>query len=218
MLRDVSFSLAEGRTLLVAGRNGSGKTTLFRILSTVLRPDAGSAHVAGHALDLETRAIRQRVALLSHPSYMYDALSALQNLQVVARFIGRPPARAALLPLLERVGLAERANDAVGTFSAGMRKRLALARVLLQEPSVVFLDEPYGQLDPPGFGLIDALVADFRNRGVTVLMATHQLERGAAQCDEGLVLAQGEVVWRGAAGDLPQEGFRYTSGTAEGAH
>jgi ABC-type multidrug transport system ATPase subunit len=96
--------------------------------------------------------------------------------------------------LLERVGLASRANDPVSAYSAGMRKRLSFARVLLQEPRVVMLDEPYGQLDPEGFILVDEVVRELRERGATVLMATHQLERGTKLADSMLFLEAGRVV------------------------
>ena len=100
-------------------------------------------------------------------------------------------------------GRVERADDIVSTFSAGMRKRLGIARILLQEASVVLLDEPYGQLDPPGFRFVDGLFKTLRERGVTVLLSTHQLERGANLCDRGLVLKDGRAIWSGPAGELP---------------
>jgi heme exporter protein A len=160
--------------------------------------------------------VRRRTALLAHASYTYDALTALENLAIAARFLGRPHGREPLRAALDEVGLAERADDAVETFSAGMRKRLALARVWLQDGAVVLLDEPYGQLDPPGFRLVDRLLARLREQSRTVLMATHLLERGADLCDRGLVLEAGRLAWSGSAGDLPGEGVA-ASGLAEGA-
>jgi heme exporter protein A len=187
---------------MVTGRNGSGKSTLLRILATAIQADRGTARVEGFDLRTEAREVRRRVALLSHQHYLYESLTALENLQIAARFLGREAARAALLPLLEKVGLADRADDAPLTFSAGMRKRLALARVLLQPASVVLLDEPYGQLDPPGFRLVDRLLGLLRERGATVLMATHLLERGAELCDRGLILEEGRLAWEGPAREL----------------
>jgi heme exporter protein A len=188
---------------MVTGRNGSGKSTLLRVLSTAIRADRGTARLAGFDLRTATQKVREHVALLSHSSYLYEALSALENMQVEARFLGRDSDRKALLPLLEEVGLAHRADDSVETFSAGMRKRLSLARTLLQEASVVLLDEPYGQLDPPGFRLVDSLLDRLRRRGATVLMATHLLERGSELCDLGVVLEEGRLQWFGPAAQLP---------------
>jgi len=216
-LIDVSLEVPGGGALLLAGRNGSGKTTLLRILATAIRADRGTAQIAGYPVATERDTVRRNVALLSHQNYLYEALTALENLQVAARFLGRPASRDFLLPLLERVQLAERADDPAATFSAGMRKRLALARTLLQEARVILLDEPYGQLDPPGFELIDRLVRGFRSQGTTVVLSTHQIERGSALCDQGLVLDAGRPVWTGSAADLPRRGPFRTSTSAEGA-
>jgi heme exporter protein A len=103
------------------------------------------------------------------------------------------------------------------TFSAGMRKRLMLARTLLQEASVVLLDEPYGHLDPAGFRLVDDVIGGLRARGATVLLATHLLERGVARCDQALVLEAGRVAWQGQAVDLPRESGLEAAGLPEGA-
>ncbi|MFI5184145.1 MAG: heme ABC exporter ATP-binding protein CcmA [Vicinamibacteria bacterium] len=215
-LIDVSLQIPAGTVVMVTGRNGSGTSTLLRVLSTAIRADRGTARVAGFDLRTATQDLRKRVALLSHHSHLYEALSALENLQVAARFLGREAARLALLPILDEVGLADRADDGVATFSAGMRKRLSLARVLLQEASVVFLDEPYGQLDPQGFRLVDALLDRLRSQGTTVLMATHLLERGSALCDLGVVLEEGRRQWFGPAIDLPRHGGLDPAGLPEG--
>lgn len=205
-LVEVSFRIEPGRAVMIAGRNGSGKSTLLRLLATAIRPDRGTARILGHDVRHALEHVRSRVALLGHYSYLYETFSALENLQVVGRFLGRDTRREALLPLLEQVTLAERADDPVSTFSAGMRKRLALARTLLQDASVVLLDEPYGELDPPGFRLVDRLFGTLRARGVTILMATHLIDRGAMLCDDGIVLEQGRLIWSGAARELPGAG------------
>jgi heme exporter protein A len=216
-LVDVSFELPRGSSAMLAGRNGSGKSTLLRLLASAIRPDHGEARVLGQDLCGERELVRGCTALLSHASYLYESLSALENLQIAARFLGRDAARAALLPLLSEVELDMRADDAVQTFSAGMRKRLALARTLLQDAGLVLLDEPYGELDPPGFRLVDRLFGTFKARGTSVLMATHLLERGAALCDEGLVLDAGRLRWRGPARELPLQGGLDPAALPEGA-
>ncbi len=205
-LVDVGFAVPPGAALVVAGRNGSGKTTLLRVLSTAIRADRGSASIAGLDIRDERQEVRRLSALLGHHSCLYDALTALENLRVVAHFLGRDAGRGPLLEKLSEVGLADRADDPVMTFSAGMRKRLTLARTLLQEASVVFLDEPYGHLDPAGFRFVDDVIGGLRSRGATVLLATHLLERSAALCDQALVLEAGRVTWEGRAADLTREG------------
>jgi len=215
-LVDVSFDVPRASTLMVAGRNGSGKSTLFRVLATAIRADRGTARIEGFDLRRHAEQVRTRTALLSHHSYLYEALTALENLQVAARFLRRDASRRALLGRLQEVGLADRADDPVATFSAGMRRRLSLARTLLQEASVVLLDEPYDQLDPPGFRLVDHLFGSLRERGATVLVATHLLERGAALCDQGIVLEGGRLAWAGRARDLPREGGLQAAGLPGG--
>src|ERR1700752_4287582 len=201
-LVDVSLRIPKGSVAMVTGRNGSGKSTLLRILSTAIRADRGSARVAGADLARERDVVRRRVALLSHSSYLYEALTAMENLAVAARFTSLPAGREALVARLAEVDLAGRADDPVSTFSAGMRKRLSLARPLLTDAAGVMLDEPYGQLDPPGFKLVDALLGSLRGRGVTVLIATHLLERGAALADMAIVLEAGRLAWAGPATEL----------------
>src|SRR5262245_33999675 len=205
-LIDVGFELAPGRALMLAGKNGSGKSTLLRLIATAIRPDRGQARVAGFDLVEERDQVRRHVALLAHHSYHYEALSALENLQVAARFLRKDASRAGLLPLLGEVALAERADDPVQTFSAGMRKRLALARALLQDAHVVLHDEPYGGVDPPGFRMVARLCASLRGRGASSLLATRLLDRGAALCDHGLVLDAGRLAWSGPAAALPSAG------------
>jgi len=204
-LADVSLAVRPGVRLMVTGRNGSGKSTLLRVLATAARADRGTARVAGHDIRTERTEVRRRVALLGHESFLYDMLTARQNLEVAAGFLGEGVV-ARVLGLLHTVGLAERAGDPVSALSAGMRKRLALARTLLQDGEVVLLDEPYGELDPSGFRLLDSALDELKARGATVLLATHLLERGRASCDEAIVLEEGRLVWSGAAADLPDPG------------
>ncbi len=204
-LTKVSFELPEGALAMISGRNGSGKSTLLRILATAIRADLGTALILGHDLRADREAVREKIALLGHRTHLYEPLTALENLALVARLLAGDRRRAALLARLEEVGLADRADDAVQTFSAGMRQRLALARVLQQEARIVFLDEPYGHLDPPGFLLVDGVLRRLRACGSTVLMATHLLQRGRALCDRTLVLDGGRLVFAGATAEMMPE-------------
>jgi heme exporter protein A len=190
-LADVSFQIPAGRLVMLAGRNGSGKSTLLRVLSTAIRPDLGAARVLGFDLVREREDVRRGVALLSHYSYLYEALTPRENLEVAADHLR--VGRDRILPLLQRVNLDARANDPVSTFSAGMRKRLSFARVLLQSPRLVLLDEPYGQLDPEGFKLVDEVVAELKAAGTSVIMATHQVERVSKMADQTITLEAGRV-------------------------
>jgi len=203
-LVDVRLSVARGQTFVLTGRNGSGKSTLLRVVATALRPHRGTARVEG--LDVRSRrdAVRTQLSLLGHHSNLYEPLTARENLEVVRNFQqGGAPAPDAVMHALERVGLAERADDVVSTFSSGMRKRLQLSRLLVKRAPVVLLDEPFAALDPAGFRLVEELIAEQKARGATVVMATHLLERARELGDEAVVLSGGRVSWRGRARDLP---------------
>jgi heme ABC exporter ATP-binding subunit CcmA len=202
-LIDVGFELPEGSLAMVTGRNGAGKSTLLRVLATALRPDQGTASVAGHDIRAERLAARACVALLGHRTRLYGPLTAIENLRLHARLLGLPPQRARLLATLEEVGLADRADDPVQILSAGMGQRLALALVMQKESKVVLLDEPYNHLDPPGFEMVDRLLCRLRARGSTVLMATHLVERGRMLCDRALVLEGGRVRFGGLVAQMP---------------
>ncbi|HEX8154534.1 MAG TPA: heme ABC exporter ATP-binding protein CcmA [Thermoanaerobaculia bacterium] len=190
-LAEVSFRIEGGTVLIVAGPNGSGKSTLLRVLATAIRPDGGTLRVGGFDARTHREDVRRMSAILGHASYLYEALTARENLEVFAAHM--PGGAANVESLLARVGLAERASDAVATFSAGMRKRLSFARVLLQQPQLALFDEPYGQLDPPGFLLVDDLVRELKAAGSTVVMATHQVDRGRGLGDVVLSLEAGRV-------------------------
>jgi heme ABC exporter ATP-binding subunit CcmA len=191
-LSDVTFHVDPGTVMMIAGRNGAGKSTLLRVLATAIRPNRGSVTIGGFDVVREREDVRKLTALLAHQNYLYESLTARENLEVVADHLrvsrDRVPA------LLDRVALGARGDDVVSTFSAGMRKRLSFARVLLQEPRVVLLDEPYGALDPPGFELVDTVIHELKASGATIVMATHQVERVTKLCDATLVLDQGRVV------------------------
>lgn len=193
-LADVSFEVPAASVVMVAGRNGAGKSTLFRVLATAIHPDRGRASVGGFDVVRHREDVRRMTAILSHHNYLYEALTARENLEVVCNHLGSSHAQ--IPAVLEKVGLTDRANDLVSTFSAGMRKRVSLGRVLLQNPTVVLLDEPYGALDPSGFQMVDDFVASLKQSGATVLMATHQVERVANLADMTLVLEAGRVLSR----------------------
>jgi heme exporter protein A len=191
-LGGVTFRVPVASVMMLAGRNGAGKSTLLRVLATAIRPDRGSVRIGGFDVVRDRVDVRKLTAMLAHQNYLYESLTARENLAVVADHLR--VSRDRVVPLLAQVGLGARGDDLVSTFSAGMRKRLSFARVLLQEPRVVLLDEPYGALDPPGFDLVDAVIAELKASGATIVLATHQLERAAKLCDQQLVLEQGIVI------------------------
>ena len=170
-LAGVSLTVEAGRAIALIGPNGAGKTTLLRILSTALRASYGAARVDGLDLDRDVEAVRPRISYLSHATGLYDDLTARENLAFAATMLGTSDASSRVERALEDVGLAGRDGDLVRTFSAGMRKRLALARILLGEASLILLDEPMAALDDEAMGLVEELLGAWREVGVTVLVA-----------------------------------------------
>jgi heme ABC exporter ATP-binding subunit CcmA len=200
-LAHVDLDVRPGESLLLVGSNGSGKTTLLRVLAGLHKPSAGELEIFGHKLAKEPLSARRKLSLVSHHSFLYARLSALENLQVAARMLGRPSSRTELLPLLAEVGLEDRADTQVGGFSAGMRKRMSLLRVRLEDPQMVMLDEPFAALDPPGRRMVERWVRTFHEEGRTILVASHVLDRAAGLCQRAIVLDRGQVRWRGPASE-----------------
>ena len=196
-LAHVDLEVEVGESLLLAGANGSGKTTLLRLISGRLRQTTGQVSVFG---ERRARAERARlVTLVSHHSYLYAQLTALETVRLWSNLAGEDEADSSLLRLLESVRLDRRAHDRVGTFSAGMRKRLTLLRTYLERPQLILLDEPFAALDPAGQQLISEWVRSFTERGATVMMASHALARACGLCRRAVLLERGQIRWIGPA-------------------
>lgn len=192
-LARVSFRLEQGQSLLLTGHNGSGKTTLLRVLAGAVPASTGRAAIFGLELGKERSEIRKRVGLLTHASYLYEDLSAQENLLVPARLLGVPEPVQRVKELLAKVGLEGRARDSVRQFSAGMRKRLSIARLLLKEPALALFDEPFGELDPGGIEQMESLIRELQQAGATVVLATHLIEQGQSLCAQRLHLSGGRA-------------------------
>lgn len=192
-LDGVSFSVPQGAFLSIFGPNGAGKSTLLRVLSTLARPTAGSIHVQGFDALEDPDKVRACIGVVSHQPMLYPDLTALENLEFFARMHGaeRPAERAR--ELLARVGLDHRRFDAVRSFSRGMTQRMAIARALVHDPRVLFLDEPYAGLDPHAVEIFDGLLDELRS-GRTFVMVSHDLRKGYDACTHALVLARGRTV------------------------
>jgi len=199
-LAGVSLEVERGRMVAFLGPNGAGKTTLLRILATSLRPTFGTAHVDGIDVAERPELVRPRVAYLSHATGLYDELTAAENLRFAATMLRRPNPTEAAAHALAEAGLEADAARRVRGFSAGMRRRLALGRLLLGAPSVVLLDEPHAALDAEGAALVDRLLERWRDGGTTVLVATHQADRITRLADGWARLDAGVLVGLGGAG------------------
>jgi heme exporter protein A len=190
-LRRVSFEIASGECVVVAGRNGSGKTTLLRVAAGLVRPTAGKLSYPGRGGESATNG---RPGYVGHSTMVYDELTAEENLVLFAKLqnVPDPPARAA--ELLIDVGLYERRNSVVRTFSRGMRQRVAIARALVHRPSVLLFDEPATGLDPLGISWLAKLLAAVNHAGCTVVMSLHGESEISAVATRAIQLDAGSVV------------------------
>ncbi len=193
-LRGVDFRVEPGEAVALLGRNGSGKTTLLRVVATLLRPTRGRVRVAGRDVVGEAAAVREHVGLMGHVPGLYDDLTAAENLRFAVRMMGRAVEEKGIAEALAAVGLAGEARERVRGFSAGMRRRLVLARLRLQRPDVLLLDEPYASFDAEGVELLNAFVRETVDRGGAAVVATHDLARGVGVLERALVLDAGRVI------------------------
>ncbi len=209
-LDGVDLDVAEGEFLTLVGPNGAGKTTLVRILATLTRPTGGSVRVAGYDLARQGAEARRRIGLASHQTLLYGDLSAEENLRFYGRMYEVPELEERITALLQRVGLEHRRHDLVRTFSRGMQQRLSLARALLHDPAVLLLDEPYTGLDQQAVEVLREVLVTLGGRSRTVLMTTHNLERGLELCDRAAILFNGRLVHQADKSNLDITSFRET--------
>ncbi|WP_305118050.1 ABC transporter ATP-binding protein [uncultured Adlercreutzia sp.] len=204
---DVSFALPEGAFLSVFGPNGAGKTTLLRMLATLSRPTEGTIEVRGISLKEEPDRARESIGLISHNPMLYPDLTAEENLLLYAKLYGVENPQKRVIELLDAVGLKHRRLDRVRTFSRGMTQRTSIARALINDPSLVLLDEPYSGLAPHAIEIFDELIESVRENR-TFVMVSHDLDKGLALASHVLVLAKGRVVAFAEKGDLADDEFR----------
>ena len=204
-VRGVSFEIAEGELFGLLGPNGAGKTTTIKMLITLLIPTSGSARVLGHDVVEDARWVRKHIGyVFGGDRGLYERLSALDNLRYFAELYAVEPRRqrARIDELLELVGLKGREQERVEGFSRGMRQRLHIARGLLHDPPVVFLDEPTIGVDPVGARELRATIASLTASGKTVLLTTHYMFEADALCDRIAVIADGQIVAQGTPREL----------------
>jgi len=184
-VEDLTLAIPAGSVFGFLGPNGAGKTTTVRMLAALIAPTRGSASIVGHQLGSDDRAIRRSVGILTETPGLYDRLSAWQNLIFFARLydVTEPRAAAQAERYLRMLELWERRGDAVGGFSKGMRQKLAIARALLHEPTVVFLDEPSAGLDPEAARTVRDFIKELRAEGRTIFLTTHNLPEADELCD-----------------------------------
>jgi ABC-2 type transport system ATP-binding protein len=188
----ITFAVEAGKLFGFLGPNGAGKTTTIKVLTGQLRPTSGTAQVAGCDVVEERQQLMPRIGVVFEYQNLYERLSARDNLVFTARLYGAPKGQ--VDHVLSQVGLADRARDRIKKYSKGMKQRLLIARALLHEPEVLFLDEPTRGLDPNVAREIRAVVADLARQGVTVFLTTHYMEEADQQCDRVAIIDRGAIV------------------------
>ena len=202
VLAGVSLDVRRGEAVALLGGNGAGKTTLLKIVATVLRPTAGVVTVDGRDAVRDAEAVRRRIGFAGHGAWVYDDLTAAENLRFWATLGGRPASDAEVGSALAAVDLDRLGGARVRTFSAGMKRRLSLARLTLFSPAVLLLDEPFGGLDQRAKKWLEGQLEAFKNRGGALLMVTHSFGRELGVADRITILAGGRIVL-----DTPRAGL-----------
>ena len=179
----LSIEIQEGEVFGFLGPNGAGKTTTVRMLTSLIAPTSGSATINGLRIGQDDTAIRRTVGILTETPGMYDNLSAEFNLEIYAHLYEVKDPKGQVDKYLRLLGLWERRHDEAGAFSKGMKQKLAIARALLHEPRILFLDEPTAALDPEAAHLVRDFIADLRKEGRTIFLCTHNLDEADRLCD-----------------------------------
>jgi ABC-2 type transport system ATP-binding protein len=211
-VRGISFAVEQGELFGLLGPNGAGKTTTIKMLITLLLPTSGEARVLGHDVVADAREVRKRIGyVFGGDRGLYERLSALDNLRYFAELYGVSGSaqRRRIDEVLELVGLKGREDERVEGYSRGMRQRLHIARGILHDPEVVFLDEPTIGVDPVGARELRTMISGLIDAGKTVLLTTHYMFEADALCDRIAVIAKGEIVGHGTPAALK-------AGVAEG--
>lgn len=209
-LRAISFSVAPREIVALVGPNGAGKTTLLRIVATLTRPSSGQIHIGKIPLAQHANDARSAIGFVGHQTFMYDDLTAEENLRLFARLYDLPNIATSVQQVAARLGIENRLKDVTRTLSRGLQQRLTLARMLLHEPAVLLLDEPYTGLDKTAADMLDQIMLQAKREGRCVLFSTHDLERGLAVCDRALIVRGGKIVH-----DLPRDSWKTLSGFME---
>jgi ABC-2 type transport system ATP-binding protein len=202
-IRGLSFGVRAGEIFGLLGPNGAGKTTTVGVLTTLVRPTSGFAMVGGHDVRTQPLEVRRSIGVVFQDSVLDNDFSGAENLRLHARLWRAPDAEHRIESLVAAVGLSERIDDVVSTYSGGMRRRLEIARALLADPKVLFLDEPTLGLDPIARRDLWRVVRALRERhGVTIVLSTHYLDEAQDVCDRVAIIDQGQIVGEGTPAAL----------------
>jgi len=192
-LRSLSLSVSEGEFLTIVGRNGAGKTTFLKILSSIVTSYTGEVLLGGRNLKHADEATRRKIGFVSHESLLYKDLTVRDNLSFYARMYGVPDRDRKISEMIRKVDLDAKASVLASALSRGMKQRLSLARAFIHEPRVLLLDEPFTGLDERAAEILEDVLAGFKRSRGTVIMVTHDIDRGWTHADRVVVFEKGTV-------------------------
>ena len=197
VIRKLDLTISKGEIYVLFGSNGAGKTTLIKILSTLSQADSGEVTLFGMETEENVRKIRARIGFMSHEAFLYDDLTAWENLNFYADLYSVGKKEARIKEMLKMVGLYHRSHDKVRSFSRGMLQRLSLARAVLHDPELIFLDEPYSGLDIRAQEVLNDLIIKLNSKGKTFLIITHDIEKGFGIANRKGILSNGAILLDG---------------------
>jgi heme exporter protein A len=198
-LAGVTLNVERGEFLALFGRNGAGKTTFLKIAATLVRHTHGKLRIEGIDTGEEPEQARRHIGFLSHNTYLYRDLNPVENLRFFARLYGLKDPEERIQFLLDRVGLRRRISDPVRAFSRGLHQRLGIARVMLHDPSLILLDEPYTGLDANAVEILNQMLDEAVAAGKTIILTTHDLEQGLRGATRAVIIDRGKIVFSGSA-------------------
>ena len=207
-LRGVDLHVKRGEFITLFGPNGAGKTTLIKLLATLTSPTSGTLSVYGYDVRKDVNNIRSVIGVISHDPYLYDNLSAFENIKFFGTLYGLDDVDNRARSVIKQVGLERRMNDLVRTFSRGMKQRLTVARAIVHEPKILLLDEPYTGLDQHGAQIFGEMLSDLKSQRRTILMTTHNIDEGLDLSDRIGILAKGKIVLDCSKTEIQRSGFK----------
>ncbi len=206
-LKGINLKVPVGEFLTVFGPNGAGKSTLIKVLSNLIYPSSGKAFICGDDISKNGDALRSKIGLISHNTFSYNNLSPYENLMFYGKLYGLPNPNVRIKELLEEVELSHRLHDPVHTFSRGMQQRLSIARALINNPSIIFLDEPYTGLDQHAIRILTDILNKLHKAQNTIFMTTHNLKQGLEICDQVIIMVSGKIVFQKRRPEIISEEF-----------
>jgi len=207
-LRGIDLQVSKGECLVIFGPNGAGKTTLVIIMSTLVKPSSGGVWLDGMHIRDKPAQIRRKISLVSHETFLYDDLTVYENLKFYGKMYDVADLEQKIHDVISWVQLESRRYDRIGTLSRGQQQRVSIARGVLHNPSILFLDEPEVGLDPHASTVIRDMLGGLNTGGRTVVMTTHNLERGLELGDRIIILDRGRIVYQAAKHKIDKANFQ----------